>query len=151
MKKSSIAAFFIIFALFYLASFLFPIDRSWYDALNKPSWTPSGQTIGMIWAVLFGLISLSASIIYNKYSFKPLAFWILFVINYFFNQAFSYFQFTKKDLFAASIDCLLVAITVLLLIFVSSRLSKASAWLLVPYLLWSSFATYLSWTIYSLN
>jgi tryptophan-rich sensory protein len=132
MKKSSIAAFFIIFALFYLASFLFPIDRSWYDALNKPSWTPSGQTIGMIWAVLFGL-------------------WILFVINYFFNQAFSYFQFTKKDLFAASIDCLLVAITVLLLIFVSSRLSKASAWLLVPYLLWSSFATYLSWTIYSLN
>ena len=34
----------------------------WYDALEKPSWTPSGMTIGMIWAVLFGLIALSVAL-----------------------------------------------------------------------------------------
>lgn len=151
MKKSSIAVFLIIYALFYVSSILFPIDRSWYDALNKPSWTPSGQTIGIIWAVLFALISLSATLIYNKYGFKPVRFWGLFVINYVFNQAFSYFQFTQKDLFAATVDAFLIALTTLLLIIVAGRLNKVSAWLLVPYFLWSSFATFLSWTIYSLN
>ncbi|MBH0171223.1 MULTISPECIES: TspO/MBR family protein [Fictibacillus] len=151
MKKSSIVVFVIIFALFYVSSFLFPVDREWYDALNKPSWTPSGQTIGIIWAVLFFLIALSATLIYNQYGFKPIGFWILFAINYVFNQAFGYFQFTQKDLFAASIDALLIAVTTLLLVIYAGRLRKVSGWLLIPYLLWSSFATYLSWTIYSMN
>lgn len=47
-----------------------PIDREWYDALNKPEWTPSGGVIGAVWAVLFALISLSAAIIYAKYGFQ---------------------------------------------------------------------------------
>ncbi|MGN4457507.1 tryptophan-rich sensory protein, partial [Bacillus cereus group sp. MYBK57-1] len=51
----------------------------------------------------------------------------------------------------ATVDCLLVAITTLLLIMFSSNLSKVSAWLLIPYFLWATFATYLSWTIYSIN
>lgn len=151
MKKSSIAVFIIIFALFYVSSILFPIDREWYDALNKPSWTPSGQTIGMIWAVLFFLIALSATLIYNQYGFKPIVFWILFAVNYVVNQAFSYFQFTQKDLLLATVDAFLIAVTTLLLVIYASRLRKVSGWLLIPYLLWSSFATYLSWTIYSMN
>lgn len=151
MKKSSIAVFLITFALFYVSSILFPIDREWYDALDKPSWTPSGQTIGMVWAILFALIALSATLIYNQYGFNPVGYWVLFVINYVFNQAFSYFQFTQKDLFVASVDALLIAVTTLLLVIMSSRLKKVSAWLLIPYLLWSSFATFLSWNIYNMN
>ncbi len=71
MKKSSIIVFLLTYGLFYVSSVLFPIDRTWYDALEKPSWTPPGMTIGMIWAVLFGLIALSVAIIYNNYGFKP--------------------------------------------------------------------------------
>ncbi|MDN4525771.1 TspO/MBR family protein [Fictibacillus fluitans] len=149
--KKSVFVFIVIYALFYASSLLFPIDREWYDALNKPSWTPTGQTIGMIWGVLYALISLSAAIIYHKFGFRPKSFWILFVINYVVNQLFSFFQFQQKDLLAAAIDASLVALTTLLLIFAAARLSKLSAWLLVPYLLWSAFATYLAWVFYSLN
>ncbi|WP_186312802.1 tryptophan-rich sensory protein, partial [Bacillus pumilus] len=78
---------------------------------------------------------------------KPKTFWFVFLLNYMCNQAFSYFQFSQKNLFLATVDCLLVAITTLLLIAVSSKLFKVSAWLLIPYFLWSTFATYLSWTI----
>ncbi|HDR6271317.1 TPA: tryptophan-rich sensory protein [Bacillus cereus] len=151
MKKSSIIVFLLTYSLFYFSSILFPIDRIWYDALEKPAWTPSGMTIGIIWAVLYALIALSVAIIYNKQGFNPKTFWFLFLLNYIFNQAFSYFQFSQKNLFLATIDCLLVAITTLLLIVFSSNLSKVSAWLLIPYLLWSAFATYLSWAIYSIN
>ncbi|BBP91785.1 hypothetical protein BsIDN1_54030 [Bacillus safensis] len=82
-KKSiiwAIVVFFITYALFSIAGFLFPIDREWYDALNKPEWTPGGGVIAAVWAVLFALISLSAAIIYGKYGFQKitLPFWILF-------------------------------------------------------------------------
>ncbi|MFV8521048.1 TspO/MBR family protein [Bacillus sp. SBS7] len=151
MKKSSIIVFLLTYGLFYVSSIFFPIDRMWYDALEKSSWTPSGMTIGIVWAVLYGLIALSVAIIYNKYGCKPKKFWFVFLLNYMCNQAFSYFQFSQKNLFLATVDCLLVAITTLLLIAVSSKLSKVSTWLLIPYFLWSAFATYLSWTIYSIN
>ncbi|MGW5955666.1 TspO/MBR family protein [Bacillus mycoides] len=151
MKKSSVIVFLLTYGLFYVSSILFPINRIWYDALEKPSWTPSGMTIGIIWAVLYGLIALSVAIIYNKYGFNPKKFWFLFLLNYICNQAFSYFQFSQKNLVLATIDCLLVAITTLILIVFSSNLSKVSACLLIPYLLWAAFATYLSWIIYSMN
>ncbi|MFE6218398.1 TspO/MBR family protein, partial [Bacillus velezensis] len=106
----------------------------------------------IIWAVLFALISLSAALIYAKFSCKESkAFWVMLLINYIVNQGFSYFQFTQKSLLAASIDCLLVAVTTLILLLIAGKYSKASAWLLVPYLLWSAFATYLSFTIYAMN
>lgn len=41
MKKSSIIVFFLTYGLFYVSSVLFPIDRTWYDALEKPSWNTS--------------------------------------------------------------------------------------------------------------
>ncbi|HDR7355465.1 TspO/MBR family protein [Bacillus wiedmannii] len=151
MKKSSVIVFLLTYGLFYVSSILFPIDRIWYDALEKPSWTPSGMTIGIIWAVLYGLIALSVAIIYNKYGFNPKTFWFLFLLNYICNQAFSYFQFSQKNLFLATIDCLLVAVTAFLLIIYSFRLSKVAGWLRIPYLLWTTFATYLSWAIYSMN
>ncbi|MGG0913921.1 tryptophan-rich sensory protein [Bacillus velezensis] len=154
MKKKYIGAiiiFIITYVLFSLAGFLFPIDREWYDALQKPDWTPSRSVIGIIWAVLFALISLSPALIYAKFSCKESkAFWVM-LLNYIVNQEFSYFQFTQKNLLAASIDCLLVAVTTLILLLIAGKYSKASAWLLVPYLLWSAFATYLSFTIYAMN
>ena len=149
----AVIVFFITYALFSIAGFLFPIDREWYDALNKPEWTPGGGVIGSVWAVLFALISLSAAIVYGKYGFQKItmSFWIFFVLNYVFNQAFSFFQFSQKNLFVATIDCLLVALTALALVIVSGKLSKVIPILLIPYVLWGFFATYLSYTIYSMN
>ncbi len=153
MKKTAILVFLITYLLFSLSGFLFPIDQSWYDALDKPSWTPSGGVIGIVWGILFALISFSVAIVYNKDSFfrGDKFFWIILIINYILNQAFSYFQFTQKDLFSATIDCALVAVSTLILIIAAMRHSKLAGLLLIPYLLWSAFATFLSYTIYSMN
>ncbi|MBY8913032.1 tryptophan-rich sensory protein [Bacillus sp. YC2] len=59
----------IIVFITYLAGFRFPIDREWYDALQKPDWTPSGSAIGIISIVLFTLISLTAASVYVCESF----------------------------------------------------------------------------------
>lgn len=101
MKKivGAIAVFVITYALFSAADYLFPIDQEWYNSLEKPDWTPPGSAIGIIWAILFALISLSAAIVYAAFSFKDAkSFWLMLLLNYVLNQAFSYFQFTQKNL-----------------------------------------------------
>ncbi|AXC54105.1 MULTISPECIES: TspO/MBR family protein [Bacillus] len=154
MKKifGAIAVFVITYALFSAAGYLFPVDQEWYNSLKKPDWTPSGTAIGIIWAILFALISLSAAIVYAAFSFKGAkSFWFTLLINYVLNQAFSYFQFTQKNLLAASLDCLLVAITAIVLLIIAKKYSRAASYVLLPYFLWSAFATFLSFTINSMN
>ncbi|AXP49595.1 TspO/MBR family protein [Bacillus subtilis] len=154
MKKifGAIAVFVITYALFSAAGYLFPVDQEWYNSLKKPDWTPSGTAIGIIWAILFAMISLSAAIVYAAFSFKGAkSFWFTLLINYVLNQAFSYFQFTQKNLLAASLDCLLVAITAIILLIIAKKYSRAASYLLLPYFLWSAFATFLSFTINSMN
>ncbi|AST97966.1 TspO/MBR family protein [Shouchella clausii] len=154
MKKivGTIAVFIITYALFSAADYLFPVDQEWYHSLSKPEWTPNGSTIGVIWAILFVLISLSAAIVYAAFRFKGAkSYWFALLINYVINQAFSYFQFTQKNLLAASIDSLFVALTALALMIVAKKYSKVASYLLLPYVLWSVFATILSFTIYSMN
>ncbi|WP_430792566.1 TspO/MBR family protein [Bacillus subtilis] len=154
MKKifGAEAVFVITYALFSSAGYLFPVDQEWYNSLKKPDWTPSGTAIGIIWAILFALISLSAAIVYAAFSFKGAkSFWFTLLINYVLNQAFSYFQFTQKNLLAASLDCLLVAITAIVLLIIAKKYSRAASYVLLPYFLWSAFATFLSFTINSMN
>ncbi|MEH7627866.1 TspO/MBR family protein [Bacillus subtilis] len=154
MKKivGALAVFVITYALFSAAGYLFPVDQEWYNSLKKPDWTPSGTAIGIIWAILFALISLSAAIVYAAFSFKGAkSFWFTLLINYVLNQAFSYFQFTQKNLLVASLDCLLVAITAIVLLIIAKKYSRAASYLLLPYFLWSAFATFLSFTINSMN
>ncbi|WP_135551298.1 TspO/MBR family protein [Paenibacillus cymbidii] len=66
----AIVVFIIVVLSFSLSGLLFPIDRQWYRTLKKPSWTPSGKVIGMIWAVLYVLIALSLAIVEYKVGLK---------------------------------------------------------------------------------
>ncbi|RJQ56353.1 MAG: tryptophan-rich sensory protein [Actinobacteria bacterium] len=153
IKLPSILVFFITYALFSIAGFLFPVDRQWYQALSKPSWTPSGSTIGVVWALLFGLIALSVAGLYQAGALRGEN-WVLIAVlaaNYVFNQGFSYVQFARKDLLLAAADAGLVAATSLALALLSWRHSRLASIALVPYVLWSTFATFLSWTVYQMN
>ncbi|MFC7371782.1 TspO/MBR family protein [Fictibacillus iocasae] len=154
MKGIKAAAVFLaVYAMFSISGFLFPVDREWYDALNKPSWTPSGQTIGIIWACLFALIAASITRLYVKIGLSRLSFTVvsLLTANYVFNQAFSFIQFDLKQLFLAFIDTLLVAFTCLWIIYALRPLDKWASYLYIPYFLWSCFATFLAWSIFYMN
>lgn len=153
MKLRPIVVFVATYALFLVSSFLFRLDRVWYDALVKPSWTPSGGTIGAVWAVLFACIALSLALLDAKVGVLTLGPWLTaaIVANWITNQAYTYFQFTRQDWFAAGIDSALIAITAFAVVALAWKLSKRAALLYVPYALWASFATYLSFLIWSLN
>jgi tryptophan-rich sensory protein len=156
MKK---AIPYIVSPLFYLAvayaGRLFTAKgvTTWYPAIEKPSFTPPGSLIGLVWTTIFILTAISL-ILYirsgkGKALFRGTIF--LYVFNGILNAAWSYFFFTKHFIGIAVLDALLIALTVGLMMVLSWRYSKASSILLLPYLLWVSFATYLTFTIYTLN
>ncbi|MCD1257312.1 tryptophan-rich sensory protein [Paenibacillus athensensis] len=151
---SWIVTFLVVYALFSVSGVLFPVDRPWYASLNKPAWNPPAPLFGVVWGILYALIALSVTIVYHRTdSFQTAsAFYVtVLFVNYVANQAFSFFQFKLHSLTLAFWDTLLVAVTTFLLLVATIPYSKAAAWLLVPYLLWTCFATFLAWTILRLN
>jgi benzodiazapine receptor len=153
VKPSPVIVFVATYALFLVSGFLFRLDRTWYDALVKPSWTPSGGTIGIVWSVLFLCIALSLALLDAKVGILALGPWLTAAVlgNWLTNQAYTYFQFTRHDWFGAGIDSALVALTAFAVAALAWRISRPASLLFVPYALWASFATYLSFLIWSLN
>jgi benzodiazapine receptor len=153
MKWSSDIVFVVTYAAFMISSFLFRIDFVYYNALAKPSFTPPGAVIGVVWAVLFACISLSVALLDAKVGIANIGtwLWVMLLANWFFNQAYSYLQFTRKDWLFAAFDSGLIALTAVGFIVLAWRISRASGWLFVPYALWASFATYLSAAVWWLN
>ncbi|WP_244972776.1 TspO/MBR family protein [Gottfriedia solisilvae] len=141
------------YLLFLISAFLFPIDVAWYSKLKKPNWTPPSKLFGIVWGFLYFLIALSITIVESKVGILNTSsyFLLTWIINYLANQAFSFFQFKVKRLDLATIDCLVVALTGILLCFLTIPYSLLAALLLVPYVVWVIFATYLSYRIYRLN
>ncbi len=153
MKKSTVAVFIVTFGLFTLSGSLFPVDRGWYNSLEKPPLTPSGSIIGIVWFILYLLIASAVSIVYERYEFSRGNSRIVsvFTMNYLFNQAFSFLQFELHSLGGAALDTLLTAVTAVALMVLAKEFSKTASWLLLPYVLWTMFASYLAAGLYVLN
>lgn len=126
---------------------------SWYPTILKPDYTPPGSFIGIMWTIIYVLSALSLIIFINrakgKVHFIPVI--ILYVLNGILNAAWSYIFFAKHLIGFAVLDAVLLAITVLLIMALAWRCSRAAAVLLVPYLAWVSFATFLTYDIYRMN
>jgi translocator protein len=153
MKPAPVIAFVVTYALFLVSGFLFRIDLVYYDALAKPPFTPPGAVIGIVWAVLFACISLAVAVLVDKVGIAGVGawLWVILATNWFFNQAYSYIQFVRKDWLLSTLDCALVALTAIAFIAAVWKVSRPSAWLFVPYAAWATFATYLSFAIWALN
>ncbi|WP_195182961.1 tryptophan-rich sensory protein, partial [Bacillus velezensis] len=84
-------------------------------------------------------------------SLLSLAFFFLLLLLSVVSLCFLYFLFSHTTFLPSSLFFLLLAVTTLFLVLIAGKYSKASAWLLFPYLLWSAFATYLSFTFYTMH
>ncbi len=128
-------------------------SNNWYAQLKKPSWSPPASLFGPVWSVLYILILFSFGTVFYQVAMKalPWAVALPFALNLAFNFSFTYFQFGLKNNLLASVDILLVAITLIwALIVVWPYLSWVS-YINLPYLLWVLFATALQLIITCLN
>jgi translocator protein len=125
----------------------------WYRALIKPSWQPPDWLFGPVWTTIYALTATAGVKAWRATHERTQHRWIigLFVLNAFVNVLWSllFFRLQRPDWALAEVGFLWASIALLIVVF--SRWSRAAGWLLVPYLLWVSFASFLNWTIVQLN
>lgn len=150
---NTILFFIMILLSLFFSSIVTPGNPLFYQQLTKPDIAPPDWLFGIVWTIIYILIAISVTIIYHKYDFSRISipFWIIFLINFIFNQSFTYIEFTLQNLTLGAIVTIIIFITATLLFLSSYRLNKLSAWLLVPYLLWAAYASYLAISIAILN
>jgi len=126
---------------------------NWYQQLVKPTWAPPSWLFGPVWTVLYAIIFFSFGAVFYKVYKKELylAIALPFLFNLAFNFSFTFFQFTLQNNFLASVDIILVLITLVWALIAIYPKMKWVALVNIPYLLWVSFATFLQLTITSLN
>lgn len=125
----------------------------WYKSLRKPSWQPPNWLFGPAWTVIFALITAAGVIGWDATPTRTSAIWLLglFAVNAMFNVAWSYLFFSRRRPDWALIDIAPLWISIAALIVTLAFLAKIAALLLLPYLLWVSFAGYLNYVIVRLN
>ena len=142
---------FIIILLTLIISFLNmdKIDR-WYLKLNKSSLTPPGYIFSIVWPILYILMSISVCIIWNKE--KEITFPIqLYIIQLILNLTWSPLFFKYHCINESLFLLLLIWILVFIIIDLFYSIDKTAGLLLIPYLIWLTFAFYLNYYIVKNN
>lgn len=124
----------------------------WFTSLAKPSWNPPNWLFGPVWSTIYILLIISASLIWHRtQAGERSSLMKLYAINALFNLVWSFCFFQAESTVLGMIDIILVWITVLLLVVRTWPISKPASVMLMPYLLWVTFASALNFAIMQLN
>lgn len=123
---------------------------SFYAQLSKPSWAPPAWVFGPVWTVLYGLMGIAAWLVWRSPAPKRAAL-TLFAAQLAANALWSWLFFAWHRGALAAVEILVLLALIVAMIVAFWRSSRLAAWLLVPYLLWVSFASVLTWTVWRSN
>lgn len=124
---------------------------TFYASLTRPAWAPPAWVFGPVWTVLYLLMGIAAWLVWRKRTARRRPALTLYAIQLFFNAVWSWVFFRAHLGELSIINILLLWVLIVWLIFLFRKISLASAVLLIPYLLWVSFAAALNIMIWRLN
>ena len=133
--------------------FTTPAIPVWYAGLAKPSFNPPNWVFAPVWTILYALMGIAAYLVYEKGPRttpvrRALA---VFGVQLALNTLWSIVFFGARSITGGIVVILLLWASILASIRLFARVSRPAAVLLVPYILWVSFATVLNITLYRLN
>jgi len=133
--------------------FTTPAISGWYDGLVRPVLNPPSWIFGPVWITLYLLMGIALYLIWqqglNRKEVKVAM--VVFGIQLVLNALWSIVFFGLQNPGLAFVDILLLWISILLSIILFYKISKPASYLLIPYILWVSFAGYLNYAIWTLN
>lgn len=132
--------------------FTVPAISTWYQTLNKPSFNPPNWIFSPVWISLYLMMGISLFLVWRKKGHPNLKMTLIFFfIQLILNALWSASFFGLRSPFLGLVNILFLWFAILLMIMYFLKVSKAGAWLLLPYLLWVSFATILNYSLWVLN
>lgn len=122
-----------------------------YATLNKPFFAPPDYIFGPVWSVLYVMMGVSLYLVWREKEDKDAVSALrLFFVQLLLNFLWSIIFFGAQDFGLAFYEIVLLLITVVMTIISFKKISRAAAYLLIPYALWVAFATLLTYSIWTL-
>ncbi len=124
----------------------------WYRALIKPALTPPDFIFAPVWTLLYILMALAAWLVWRRGGFKSNRLALsLYGAQLVLNALWSWIFFGQHQIGFALIDILILLVFIILTAMKFRTINRHAAILIVPYILWVTFATYLNFELWRLN
>jgi len=137
----------VIGSLFTVASI-----PTWYATLSKPAFTPPNWIFAPVWILLYILMGISFYIIWIKKDLPNFGLLLsLFVFQLVLNSFWTIIFFGLHSIFFAFIEIVILWFAILFCVILFYRVSKIASILLIPYILWVTFALILTFAFRKLN
>ncbi len=124
-----------------------------FESINQPPLSPPGWLFPVVWSILFILMGISAYLVYMTPGFKKqkTTAFIVYATQLVFNFFWSIIFFNMQAYLFAFIWLVILWALIITNIILFYRISKPAGLLMIPYLLWVTFAGYLNFAIYLIN
>lgn len=124
---------------------------SWFENLAKPSWFPPTAVFGPVWTILYPLMGISLWLVWKQNNASKLTAELIFATQLFLNFWWSIIFFRFHALGVAYAEILVMIVMVVLTMVRFWKISRTAMWLMVPYLGWIIFASFLNLSIWQMN
>jgi len=127
--------------------------KTWYQSINKPSFTPPDWLFGPVWILLYLLMGVALFLIWDlkaEPKARPIAL-ILFFVQLGLNTLWSFLFFYLQNPLLGLIGIIILLLFIVITAWTFFRLYPLAGYLMVPYILWVSFATVLNYSLWTLN
>jgi len=127
--------------------------RAWYPTIQRPAWNPPGWVFGPVWTTLYLMMGVALVQVVRTEEDR-LARQVglgLFALQLVLNFGWSWIFFVNHDLGGALVEIFALWVSIAATMAAFATVSQRAAGLLVPYLAWTTFATFLTASIWRLN
>jgi len=155
MLKNKFLTFSLFLAITFSASLIgglatFAFKEPWYSLLNKPIFNPPDWIFGPVWTTLYILMTFSIWLYWHSQN-KVMSTVYIYFIHLIFNTTWSVVFFVFHNIILALLVLLILIVLIINLILRFKRVKILSAYLMIPYLLWCTFALILNVSLIILN
>ncbi|MBI2483488.1 tryptophan-rich sensory protein [Candidatus Uhrbacteria bacterium] len=130
-----------------------PAIPGWYAGIVKPAIAPPNWVFGPVWVTLFALMGVAAFLVWQRgWERRPVRVALgVFLGQLVLNALWSVLFFGLRSPVAALGEIVVLWVAILATIIAFARISRPAAYLLIPYIVWVSFAGVLNYQIWQLN
>ena len=155
MLKNKFISFVLFFIITYSASFIggmatISFKEPWYSQLVKSNYNPPDWICAPVWTTLYLMMTLAIWFYWHSKNREMNTIYIYF-IHIVFNTTWSIVFFGLHQILLALIVLMILITLIIILILRFKRVNYVSSYLMIPYLLWSSYALFLNFNLYILN
>ena len=155
MLKNKFLSFILFGLITYSASVIgglvtVSFKEPWYSIINKPTFNPPSWVFAPVWTTLYLMMTIAIWIFWHSRNRDMNTIYIYF-IHIVFNTTWSVVFFGFHNIFLALVNLIILIFLIVILILRFRRVNKVSSYLMIPYLLWSSFALFLNYSLLVLN